>query len=213
MPPEDRIPPGEPRPDEPRPEGPPPRRRRPPHPEDLPPGDAYVRRYDDPRGPSDERSLVDLLSELTSETSALVRQELNLVQTEVSEKASEARREVSQKASEAGKDVAYVGLGGAVAYAGLIVLLFGLALLLGLLMPEWLAFLIVGVAVALIGYALLQSGLSGLRKIDYSLSTDFTLSKTKESLREDKQWMKEEAREIKAGETGTKPSERRPEIR
>ena len=171
---------------------------------------------DDRRPPSeprpDERSLVDLLSELTTETRELVRQEINLAQTEISEKTSQATQEVKNTALEAGKDAAYVGLGGAIAYAGLLALVFSLALLLGSFMPDWLGFLIAGVVVLLIGYALAQSGLEKLRQMDYALSTDFSLSKTKQTLQEDKQWMKEEAREVKQGETEAKPSGR-PSIR
>ena len=179
----------------------------------MPPPD---RRPPDDRRPrgeprlDDERSLVDLLRELTTETRELVRQEINLAQTEISEKTSQATQEVKGKATEAGKDAAYVGLGGAIAYAGLLALVFSLALLLGSFMPDWLGFLIAGVVVLLIGYALIQSGLKKLRQVDYALSTDFSLSKTKRTLQEDKQWMKEEAREVKAGETETKPSEHRP---
>ena len=174
-------------------------------PPDKRPSDNYR-----PRGAarSDERSLVDLLGELTTETRELVRQEINLAQTEISEKASQATQEAKDKASQAGNGVAYVGLGGAIAYAGLLALVFSLALLLGSFMPDWLGFLIAGVLVAGIGYALVQSGLTKLRQIDYALTTDFSLSKTRKTLQEDKQWMKEEAREVKAGETERKPSDR-----
>lgn len=185
------------------------------HPDERYPDERYPdERYPDERyrraepRPNDDRSLVDLLGELTTETRELVRQEINLAQTEISEKTSQATQEVKDKAAEAGKDAAYVGLGGAVAYAGLIALVFSLALLLGSFMPDWLGFLIVGVLVAGIGYALAQSGLKKLRQINYALETDFSLSKTKQTLQEDKQWMKEEAREIKENETETKPSDR-----
>ena len=124
---------------------------------------------------ADTRSLGELLRELSGETRTLVRQEIKL-----------ARTEMSEKASEAGKDVASVGLGGAIAYAGFIVLAFGLALLLGLVMPDWLAFVITGAVIGLIGYSMLQSGLSALRK------TNFSLQRTEDTLREDKQWMKDE---------------------
>ncbi len=125
--------------------------------------------------PPDEKSFGGLLGDLTRETRLLVRQEIQLAKTEASEKASEA-----------GKDIAYVGLGGAVAYAGFIAIVFALVFLLALIMPVWLASLIGGLIVAGIGYALLQRGLTALRQ------TNFALQRTSDTLKEDKQWMKEE---------------------
>lgn len=159
-------------------------------------GETHRERHEPVDRRPDERSFSDLLSELSTETRTLIRQEINLAKTELSEKTSEV-----------GKDAGLMGAGGAIAYAGLIVLAFGLALLLGLVMANWLAFVIVGAAVALTGYALLQTGLSRLKR------TDLSLSKTAETLQEDKQWMKEEARKVRHGETETKPSERRSTIR
>jgi hypothetical protein len=130
----------------------------------------------------DSRTFGDLLSELTTETSTLVRQEIQLAKTELSEKATDV-----------GKDAALITTGGAIAYAGLITLAFGLSLVLGLVMVTWLAFLIVGVCIAFSGYALLQLGLTRLER------TNLALSKTAETLEEDKQWIKEEAKEIRHG--------------
>lgn len=124
---------------------------------------------------TDTRSLGDLLRELTGETRTLVRQEIGLAQTEISEKVSEA-----------GKDAASMGAGGAIAYAGFIVLAFGLALLLGTVMANWLAFVITGAAIAIIGYVMLQGGLTALKK------ANFSLQRTENTLREDKKWIKEE---------------------
>lgn len=138
----------------------------------------------------DDRSLADLFRELTQETRVLIRQEINLAKTEASEKASAA-----------GKDAGLVGAGGAVAYVGFIVLSIGLALLIGTFMPEWLAFMIVGTVVAVAGYALAQSGLNALKQ------TDFTLARTAETLEEDKQWMKEEVRQMREGNDRRKTAE------
>lgn len=112
----------------------------------------------------------------------LIRQEINLAKTEASEKVSAA-----------GRDAGLVGAGGAVAYAGFIVLSIGLALLIGTFMADWLAFVIVGTVVAAAGYGLAQSGLNSLKQ------TDFTLARTAETLEEDKQWMKEEVRQVREG--------------
>ncbi len=72
----------------------------------------------------EERSLGDLFSELTQDLSTLVRQEVMLAKTEL-----------RQKASEAGKDVGLLAAGGAIAYAGFLVILAGVVLALGLVLP------------------------------------------------------------------------------
>ncbi len=59
----------------------------------------------------EERSLGDLFSELATETSTLVRQEVALAQTEL-----------TQKATVVGKDVGFLVVGGAVGYTALFVI-------------------------------------------------------------------------------------------
>jgi len=69
--------------------------------------------------PKQERSLGELLGDLTREITTLVRQEMAL-----------AKAEMSQKAAKVGKDVGFIAAGGLVAYAGLLALV--AALILGL---------------------------------------------------------------------------------
>jgi hypothetical protein len=123
----------------------------------------------------DERSLGELFSELTRETRTLVRQELELAKTEATEKAKKA-----------GKDIGIMAAGGFVAYAGFIVLLIGIAYLLAVVLPLWLATVIVGAIAAGAGYALLQKGMSAFQK------ESFGLDRTTETLQEDKRWIKEQ---------------------
>jgi len=125
----------------------------------------------------DERSLGDLFAELARETSALVRQEVALAKTEM-----------TQKATQVGRDVGIIGVGGAIAYAGFLALVAALILGLGQLMPLWLSALIVGLVVAGIGYVLVQRGLTALKR------EDLTPRQTIESLKEDTQWAKEQVR-------------------
>ena len=66
------------------------------------------------RDSKDDRSLGELFSELAQDTSTLVRKEVQLAKTEM-----------SQKASRVGKDVGFLAVGGAVAYAGLLAVLAG----------------------------------------------------------------------------------------
>lgn len=126
--------------------------------------------------PKEERSVGELLSELTRELSTLFRQEVTLAKTEM-----------TQKASKAGKDVGFLAVGGAVAYAGFLAILAGVVLALGLVLPWWLSALIVGVVVAAIGYFLIRKGQTALKQID------LTPQETVETLKEDKQWLKEQA--------------------
>ena len=123
----------------------------------------------------DTRSLGELFAELASETTNLVRQEIQLAKTEI-----------SQKATSAGKDVGMIGAGGALAYAGLLALMAALIIGLGQVIPMWLSALIVGLVVVGIGYMLIQRGLTALRSIDP------TPRQTLETLQEDKEWAKEQ---------------------
>jgi len=119
--------------------------------------------------PKEERSLGDLLSDLTRETTTLVRQEMNLFKTEM-----------GYKAKRAGKDVAMIAAGGAIAYAGLLALVAALVGLLALALPWWAAALIVGVVVTGVGGFLAWSGLQALKK------EDLTPRETLDALKEDR---------------------------
>ncbi len=104
----------------------------------------------------DERSLGELFGDLSRETSTLVRQEVTLAKTEL-----------TQTVTQVGKDVGVLAVGGAIAYAGLLALLAALVLgLIALGLPAWLSALIVGVVVAGAGYALVQRGLSALKAVN-----------------------------------------------
>lgn len=124
----------------------------------------------------DDRSLGELFSELSNETTTLVRQEIALAKTEMTEKATEA-----------GKNVGFLVAGGAVAYAGLLTLIATLVIVLGQIgVPWWLSALIVGIAVTGIGYVLVQRGLSNLKNLDPKPA------RTVETLQEDKEWAKDQ---------------------
>jgi hypothetical protein len=123
----------------------------------------------------DDRSLGELFSELSQETTTLIRQEVNLAKTEM-----------SQKASRVGKDVGFMAAGGAVAYAGLLAIIAGVIALLALVIPLWLSALLVGVVVAAIGYFLVRRGLDALKQ------EDLAPRETIETLKEDKEWAKDQ---------------------
>lgn len=103
-----------------------------------------------------DKSIGELLGDLTTDVTMLVKQEMAL-----------AKAELSQKASEAGKNVGFIAAGGALAYAGLLVLLGALVVILveaG--MALWLAALLVGLVCAVAGGYLAKQGLDKLRQID-----------------------------------------------
>lgn len=123
----------------------------------------------------EERSLGDLFSELAGETGTLVRQEVALAQTELTEKAVKA-----------GKNVGSLLVGGAVGYASFLALLAAVTIGLASFMPAWLAALIVGVVVGAAAYMMISPALAALKK------TDLTPSETAATLREDAQWLKKQ---------------------
>jgi len=102
----------------------------------------------------DDRSLGELLSELSRETGQLVRKEVELATTEM-----------TAKARRAGAAVAVAATGGALVHAGLLVLL--AAIVIGLTqmgMSPWLSALIVAVVTMIVGYLLINKGLAQLRR-------------------------------------------------
>ncbi len=122
----------------------------------------------------DERSLPELFGELAGELSVLVRQEIDLAKTEV-----------TQKARNIVKDIGFLVAGGVLAFAGLLVLLVALAVGLGQLgVPWWLAFLLVALVALAVGAFLARHGLKRLKQ------QDLTPTRTIESLKEDKEWAK-----------------------
>jgi xanthine/uracil permease len=129
----------------------------------------------------EERSIGSLLKELRDETTTLLRQEVELAKTEISEKASRV-----------GSNLGSLAVGGAVAFLGALALLaavvYGLTSLLDQFMSlgvaVWLAPLIVGIVLAVIGYNLVQKALQTLRQ------ESVTPRKTTETLQENKEWLR-----------------------
>jgi len=124
----------------------------------------------------DERSIGELLGDLMQQTGTLVRQEVKLATTELSDKASRV-----------GKDIGALAVGGAVAYAGFLALLAAIIIGLGQLgLPWWIAALIVGVVVVAIGGLMVQKGLTALKHQNMMPQQTIT------SLKEDQTWAKEQ---------------------
>ena len=126
-------------------------------------------------------TLASLLSELREESTTLLRQEIAL-----------AKAEINEKAAQVGKHTLELATGGALAYAGLIVLLIGVALLasralvamgMGPQMAVWLGPVLVGLIVAIIGASMAM-------KAKKAMSAEKLIPhETVESLKEDKRWI------------------------
>jgi len=120
----------------------------------------------------DDRSLGELFAELSRETGILIRKEVELATTEM-----------SAKVRVAGAHVGIVAAGGALAHAGLLVLL--AALVIGLAqigVTPWLSAAIVAILTIAIGYLLVTTGLTRLKR------TSIAPTQTIETLKETASW-------------------------
>lgn len=121
-----------------------------------------------------DRPIGELLKQLATETSTLVRQELEL-----------AKAEMREKAGKAGPGVGMWGVGGLTALLALGSLTAFVILALDAAMPNWLAALIVALVYAAITGVLY---LRGKRRVEEAGAP--VPEKTIETLKEDVQWAK-----------------------
>ena len=127
------------------------------------------------------RPFTELVRELRDETTDLVRSEVKL-----------AKIEISEKASRIGRNSIYTMIGGAIAQAALVLLLFAgaagayvaLVQFAGLSRETagWLGPLAVGLVAAIIGYIFIHKGLHAIT------SESLVPERTVESLQEDREW-------------------------
>ncbi len=127
----------------------------------------------DPR----QRSVGELLAELAGETTTLVRAEVKLATTEM-----------TQKATDAGKQAAVVAAGSLLGAVSLLILLSALVLGLGTVIPLWASALLVGAVVGVVAFIVIQVGLTALKRVDP------TPKQTIKSLQENRQWIQEQIR-------------------
>ncbi|HEY9155004.1 MAG TPA: phage holin family protein [Opitutaceae bacterium] len=127
-----------------------------------------------------QSQIVQLLRKLRDESVMLVSQQVSLAKTEISEKVSDMMEHAVQLA-----------IGGCVAYAGLIIILFAVADLLSSLLirmglsPQismWLARAIIGVVVAVTGWVMV------MRAKKLISQQPLAPKQTLESLSRDKEW-------------------------
>jgi threonine/homoserine/homoserine lactone efflux protein len=101
-----------------------------------------------------DKSLASLLADLAASMTALVTKEVEL-----------AKAELMEKAAEAGRGAGQILCGGAFAFCGLLLLLAAATLGLTHVMPPWLAALVMGGAVILLGLMLMMAGRAKLRAL------------------------------------------------
>jgi uncharacterized membrane protein YqjE len=131
-----------------------------------------------------ERSIGELFGQLTQDMTLLVRQEVQLARTEMTEKLSRLTTNLIS-----------VGAGGFVAYLG------GLALMAALILAirdlanislAWSA-LIVGAILAIVGYVMLQKGMKELKGADLAPRRSVeNIKDDVQSIKDDVQWAKEQ---------------------
>jgi uncharacterized membrane protein YqjE len=125
-----------------------------------------------------DRPIGELLKQLSQETTTLVRQELDL-----------AKAEMAQKGKQAGLGAGMFGGAGVSALLGLGALTAAVIAALDIAMPLWLAALIVAVIWLAVAGAL---GLTGKTKVQQA--TPPLPEQTQESVKEDVEWAKTQAR-------------------
>lgn len=133
------------------------------------------------KAPDQERSLPGLFSDLWRETATIFRDEAELAKVEMSEKVSQVQN-----------GAASLAIGGAVLYAGFLLLLAAAAVGLAQALPDeygpWLGPLIVGAVVAIVGWILLANARRKLK------AQSLKPARTVESLRGHAQFAKEHIR-------------------
>lgn len=120
----------------------------------------------------DDRSLGELVAELSRETGVLIRKEVELATTEM-----------TAKAKKASADAGMMAAGGALLHAGLLVLIAALVIVLtDIGIAAWLSALIVALLTMGVGYMLVNRGMVRMR------TTSVAPTQTIETLKETAKW-------------------------
>jgi uncharacterized membrane protein YqjE len=125
-----------------------------------------------------DRSLPELLKQLSQETTQLVHQELEL-----------AKAELQQKGKEAGAGAGMFGGAGALGLAALGALTACFILALNAIMPAWLAALLVAVVYGIIAFVLVKQGQARVKRAVPPIP-----EQTIETVKEDVEWAKTQMR-------------------
>jgi hypothetical protein len=122
--------------------------------------------------PNPDRSVATLLSDLATEAGMLVRQEVALF-----------RAEINEKLARLGQGVGALAAGGLIAFSGWLAVLAAAVLGLSQIVAPWLAALIVGLVVLVLGAGLVLFGKNRL---------DLVPRRSLGSLREEKAWIRDQ---------------------
>lgn len=122
-----------------------------------------------------DRSMADVLKDVVSNVQDMVRGEVRLAKAEL-------REEATRSASAA----KLIGIGGGLALLGAGFVLVAITQLLALVMPAWVASLLVGGVLAIAGFVLLSKG-----RAQFTVPTPH---KTIENVKENVQWMKDQTK-------------------
>ena len=125
-----------------------------------------------------DRSLGELLKQLSEQTTRLVHQELEL-----------AKAEITQKGKQAGMGAGMFGGAGALGLAALGALTACFILALNAVMPAWLAALIVAVVYGIIAFVLVKQGQARIKAAGPPVP-----EQTIETVKEDVEWAKTQMR-------------------
>ena len=125
-----------------------------------------------------DRSLGELLKQLSEQTTRLVHQELEL-----------AKAELTQKGKQAGMGAGMFGGAGALGLAALGALTACCILALSELVPAWLAALIVAVVYGIVAFVLVRQGQAKIKRATPPVPTQ-----TIETVKEDVEWAKTQTR-------------------
>jgi uncharacterized membrane protein YqjE len=125
-----------------------------------------------------DRSLGELLRQLSQETTQLVHQELEL-----------AKAELQQKGKQAGAGAGMFGGAGALGLAALGALTACFILALNAIMPAWLAALLVAVVYGIVAFVLVKQGQAKMKQAGPPVP-----EQTIETVKEDVEWAKTQMR-------------------
>ena len=125
-----------------------------------------------------DRSIGELLKQLSQETSTLVRQELDL-----------AKAEMAEKGKHAGKGIGLFSGAGLFGLGAFLALTTAIIAALSLVMDVWLAALIVAVVYGVVAAVLAKSGQSQIKE-----AAPAAPEQTVETLKEDVEWAKTRTR-------------------
>ncbi len=123
----------------------------------------------------DDRSIGEIITQLSQDTAEVVRREVRL-----------AEAEMTQKAYRAGKNAGFVAAGGALAYAGLLAVVAGIIMLFARTRRPWFSAFLVGLSVAGAGSLLALKGIDALRQ------EGVVPQETVETLEENREWLKDQ---------------------